>query len=582
MEALTNLNGMIDTTRGLNYPNNQNNAGEIKYPDELTFESAVELIRAVRNVPHWVYKAREEAKDLRALIDGTNFSTLLIHQIEKIESKSRAVARKKYVKDVRSLFKRVLSNRSNVFESDGGSEEVDISSEAIKKEFIYHMNHFKGGKSVKHYLSSTYLQLWDKDPNGVLFLEYRTGDKQDVYPTYKAIEDLRFYGASGQRIEVIVFEPRKLESGQLEWRVVDKNRDFRIMETADVFVENTELSFDHPFGVVPGLVISPEKQVGSEQRMSAIDSIIEDAKDYCQLKSVRTIYRYQKGAPIHWRVKSENRVNAGMNRTGNGDKQTDDLQGATDSQDVTDIVKVPPPMQDQPNYLPNIAGYISPDLEFLKHMDESLESSERSMLDTFWGTTNATIEGVEKTATQTNVDVQPITNVLDTIATTVEWVHNFFGNLVANFVYPTKNKDEKVFHISYGRRFIIESPDVVLQRYQEALKSSCPATVLDKMLEEWIVSKYKNDPYMQEFLLKKFTLEPYPHWDIQTVNTIFGVVEALTKAAFEEFWKQKADPKLTIDKLQEQLNKYTDEYINRKKVPAAGTNGGGPVPAGGV
>lgn len=558
---------MIDTTKGVNYPGKTSVEIEIKYPEELDFNSAVELIRAVRNIPPWVYKAREEAKELRALVDGTNFSTLLIHHIEKIESKDRAAARKKYVKDVRSLFKRVLSNRSNVFESDGGSEEIDISSETIRKDFIYHMNHFKGGKSVKHYLSSVYLQLWDKDPNGVLFLEYRTGDEQNIYPTYKSIDDVRFYAASGQSIEVIVFEPKKLPAGQLEWRVVDKNRDFRIIETSDVFVENMELSFDHPFGTVPGVVISPEKCIGSEKRVSAIDPIIEDAKDYCQLKSVRTIYRYQKGAPIHWRVKSENRANAGMNRTGNGEKQSNDLQGATDSQDVTDIVKVPPPMMDQPNYLPNIAGYISPDLEFLKYMDESLDSAERSMVDTFWGTTNATIEGIEKTATQTNVDVQPITNVLDTIATTVEWVHNFFGNMVANFVYPTKTKEEKVFHISYGRRFIIESPDVVLQRYQEALSAGCPSTVLDKMLEEWIVSKYKTDPYMQEFLLKKFTLEPYPHWDINTVFTIFGAKEALTKAAFESFWRLKADPKLTVDQLQEQLNTYTNEYISSKTVP---------------
>ena len=548
---------------------------------KLTFEEAVELIKKHQTVPKWIQDARTAAQELRALIDGDKFSELLINKIEKIESSSRAAARKKYVRDIRSLFERILSKRSNVFESSGGSEEVKITSEAQRQAFIDRMNNFKGNKSVKQYLSEVYLDLWDKDPNGLLFLEYKANDAGDgfkLYPTYKATKDLRFYQAEGQSVDVVVFEPipDKDNSGAKLWRLVDAYQDWCIRQNGESYTDVTEgphRTFEHPFGYVPAVVLSPHQVVGEELRLSGIHPVVEDAKDYCQLKSMETIYTYQKAAPIHWRLKAKNRVDTGLNKTGNGDSQTSDPQGLTETADVTDIVTLPIPGPNDPKIAPDIAGYISPDLDFLEYMDKRLLTQEQTMYDTIWGTTNVRQENTQqdRTATEVVVDVQPITNKLNETATVVEWVHNFIGLLVSNFTILTKtDKNEKVFHISYGRRFIIESPDVVLQRYQEARAKGDPSVVLDKLLEEFIVSKYKTDPYMQEVLLKKFVLEPYVHWDINTVNSIFGREEALRKVAFEAFWKEKADTTQDVDTIREHLNTYTDEYISSKPAPPVG------------
>jgi hypothetical protein len=130
-----------------------------------------------------------------------------------------------------------------------------------------------------------------------------------------------------------------------------------------------------------------------------------------------------------------------------------------------------------------------------------------------------------------------------------------------NFIDPVKDKDEVLYYKTYGRRYIIESPDVILEKYQEAKKTSDSNTVLDKLLEEYIMSKYKNDPIMQNIMLKKKELEPYVHMSLEQVNTMFGAEEAYKKELFNKFWA-KVDVYDTIDNMQTAFTEYS---VNNKK-----------------
>ncbi len=539
--------------------------------------TVLELLKKHLDRPEdWILEARKNHKELKALIDGEGFSELL-EKIEHIEGNQRALARKKYAKDIRDLFSRVMKKRENVFQANGGSVKLLIDNETLKEKFESYESNFKSNKSLYQYLNEFYFKLADTDPNGLVFLEYNSDSK--LYPTYKSINDIRYYKDDGQICEVVIFEPKLLDNASTrEFRIVDDLKEWFIVENSGVLVINQEKSFEHPFGKVPALILSEKEKVGTKIRLSYINDALELAKDYARDKSILNIYKFQNGFPLHWRYVSQC-------RSCNGSGKIQDLQnnvynscGSCDGKgyisrgDVTDMVTLPLPKEGQPNIAPNIAGFIAPDLETWRQYKDDLRDFETLIEDTIWGTDKTTQreKTQQKTATETFIDVQPISNSLNIYSQVIEYVHNTLANWVLNFIDPIKDKDERLFFISYGRRYIIEGADVVLEKYQKAKKEGDNNTILDKLLEEFILSKYKSDPYMQAINLKKIACEPYVHLSVKEVNDLYGVDESLKKVLFEKFW-QDVNTDLPKEEIINQFNIY---YTNERSKISTPTNKG--------
>lgn len=499
-----------------------------------------EFIKKHQQPQPWVTKAREYSQKLRALVEGKDFTTLLINEIEHIESTKRAAARKKYAKDIRSLFKRLTNTRSNVFQANGGSVEVKSLSDTLKEQINERLSKFKGQKSIHQYLSENLFQLADVDPNGLIYIEYRTenGEIVDIYPTYKSINDIRYYKADGQTVQVLLFEPKKIPNGLL-WRVVDANREWFVKQIGLVFEEETEMSFQHPFDDVPSVVLSERLETGSECRLSWLDVVIPDSEMYALKTSVRTIYEIQKGFPLHWKMSMKHRDEVGLNRTGRTKDASKDLKGVVEKSDVTDVTYVPQPREGSP-IIKDYAGYISPDIDYLEYSTTSIKELEEQMKDTLWGITREENKKGEETATGRYIDQQPVYNELNNLANIAEYVQNTLARFVVKALDRTKNTENKYTYVA-GRRFLIESVDTVLERYDKSRKENLPSAILDKLLEEWVLTKYKTDPSMQDQMMKKIRIEPYVHWDVMSVNTLFGAKEAYKKIAFNDWWKKDAD-----------------------------------------
>jgi hypothetical protein len=529
----------------------------------FTPEQALEKIKKYQTIPDWVHKARKRSDELKALVTGENFSDLLINQIEHIESSKRAAARRKYSKDIRDMFNRVFKKRYNVFEAVGGSEVVRIESQTLKATFEKIISNFKGQKSIEKYLSDTFFNLWDVDPNGVMFLEYKleNGKVIECYPTYKSIHDIRYYDTDGQELEYIIFEPKtyKLRTNTLAkiWRFVDSQNEYFFIQDGNSFKFFEEKSFQHPFKQVPGLVISDNVIVGSDIRTSMVDQVSELAKDYARDKSVLTIYKFQNGFPIHWRYEQKCRPCQGTGKTGAEQCKICNGKGILQKSDVTDVVSVTPPREGDPVLTPNVAGYVNPSIEVWKQYNDDLKQMELKIESTIWGTMEQAAQN--DTATGKFIDTQPITNELSKISSNVEFVHNFLAKMVLRLVTPI-DTDQVYYYKSYGRRYIIESPDVILNKYNESKYKGDPVTILDRLLNEFIVSKYKSDLYMQSVQLKKARLEPYIHQSVKDVFDMFGKVEAYKKSIFGDFW-ENADHFKPYEILLQEFNQYTEQEM---------------------
>lgn len=525
------------------------------------YEKAIKIIQENESLKTWVSEARERSKVLKALVNGKDYSDVLINEIEKLESKDRAKARKKYSKDVRDMFNRVFKNRYNVFEAVGGSEFIKSSSDNLKTGLEILLNSFKGNKSIEHYLSEYAFNLWDVEPNGLIFMEYITTPEKKIYPTFKSINDIRLYQSNGQILDFVLFEPKTIiESGKMYklWRYVDSNVDISIKQTETVYTPYPEKSFEHVFKQVPAVIISDQQEVGTELRISPVDQVSELAKDYCRDKSVLTIYKFLNGFPIHWKYVQQCRKCTGTGKTGNDKCTVCDGSGRLGRSDVTDVVQVTPPKGDDPVLAPDIAGYINPSIEVWDKYNEDQKRMEELIYHTVWGTIEAT--GKSETATGRFIDTQPVTNELSKYSRNIEFLHNQLVRFVIKFLTPAENAI--TYHKSYGKRFIIESPDTILEKYTTSKKNGDPSTILDRIMNEYIVSKYKSDPLMLSVQLKKMEVEPYVHWDLVTVSTTFGAEEAGKKIMFQEWWGT-ADYSMDVKQLKDEFEKYTKENKQR-------------------
>jgi len=509
---------------------------------------AIDFIKKHQKAPVWVDAARKNHKTLDALVTGKDFHKVLIEQIEKIESPDRAASRIKYSKDIRDMFDRVMQPRINVFTASGGSVHNDIKNKGQKEKFIKSLANFKGQKSIKKYLSEDFFRLGDVDPNGIIFLEYVKD--VDIWPTYKSIYDIRYYESNGQLLNVLLFEPKIITYEKLSimlWRLVDNKREWLIKQNGTEYTVVEEGTFEHPFGNVPATILSDIQEVGSEMRVSALFPIEELSKDYARDKSIKTIFKFQSGFPLFWRYFNQCRTCQGTGKTGENVCVACSGSGDLNKADVTDVIKIETPRDsDAAIIAPNIAGFISPDLDTWKQYDSELVNSEELIDSTMWGTKRVKQSGSE-TATGRFIDVQPVKNKLDIFADNAEWTENQLSLWTENWVAGMP-KDKNEYHISYGRNYIIESSDVLEDKYNKSRESGANSTVLDKLLDEWILSVYQNNPILLDQMQKKRLIEPYIHLSINQVSEIFGRKAANTIVMFVDFW-EAADKTKTAEML---------------------------------
>ena len=167
----------------------------------MTFKDdneAIEYIKKHQTVCKEFTEMREYSSTLKALVNGEDFIDELINKIENIESDLKALARKKYSRSIKDLFSRLFQPIDNIYYATGGVKDYDIKSETIKTNFLKQIANIRDNKTLSEWVQTYAIQLYNTDPNGVIFLEYKTDPFIDVYPTYKSSSKIRYYESKGQ------------------------------------------------------------------------------------------------------------------------------------------------------------------------------------------------------------------------------------------------------------------------------------------------------------------------------------------------------------------------------------------------
>jgi len=502
---------------------------------------AIEAIKKHEKLSTQFQKMRDDSKELKALVNGEGFTDELLDKIEFIESDLKAKARMKFSRNIKDTYARIFQPIDNIYYATGGVKEYEIENTDLKKTYLSKIASIRDGKSLSEWVQNKGVQILNTDPNALIFLEYTTKPKKDIYPTYKSINSIRYYESRGQAVEFVLFEPFTKDEKSY-YRIVDDVWDRTFQKEGNDFILQTELSFKHPFGQCPAIVGSNVSNVGESTKLPAIHNIVDLSKELARDQSILTLFKIFKGLPLFWKVVQMCGDCYGTGKTGETKCNTCDGHGKYKGKnDVTDVIEVPLPEGDEKLLTgENIGGYLSPELGTWTKLEETIAILEEKMYKSHWGTSfGMRVNGnVEKTATEVIFDKQPFENQLNKYADYVEYVEWKLSEWILNFYDTSKSdKNESKVTINLGRRYIIESYDVLLTRYELAVKAQSNNTILDKLFEEFLHSKFRNNPIDLRASLIKASIEPYLHTTLDKTLEIFGNEQAQRKVLFQKFWQ---------------------------------------------
>ena len=533
---------------------------------KFTDKEAIEIIKEHQSISVKAQLLRDQTKELYALINGDSFSEELVKRIEHIEGEKKAIARKKYSRDVQDLFERLFQPIENIFYATGGNKVYDIADKNIKKKFLKQIDNIKDSNTLSHWIQNVGIKLAHLDPNGLMFMEYTTSPREEIYPTYKSIYDIRYYESRGQLLEYVLFEPEddKENKGIKYWRFVDDVMDRVFIQDSDVFTLDKDHSFKHPFTEVPALINSNLVKIGGDYRISPINVILGLVKEYARDQSIKTIYKFLQGFPIHWRYVTECEECKGVGHTEKGTCGSCDGRGYLQKSDVTDMVTLPVPVEGQQT-LDRIGGFESPDLETWNQYNQEQQTLERIAIITFWGTPLNSLEtfGGRKTTTEVLFNKQPIENRLNKYADYCEFLEWKMSDWILRFIDRQYDKNEQKITINYGRNYVIEPSDTILARYEEAKGKQENDVILDNLFKQYLQATYRTNPIELSENILKSEVEPYLHQSLKDVLDVFGQEEAQRKVLFSKWWSTLKRSDLIKGK--EQLIAQYDMWFEQNK-----------------
>jgi len=238
---------------------------------------------------------------------------------------------------------------------------------------------------------------------------------------------------------------------------------------------------------------------------------------------------------------------------------------------VSDAKLLTYPTKDDVQIAPNVAGYVSPDKVFWEIATTDLSMIEDLMSYTAWAVNSGirtqgmqtNKQGETKTATQIVHDIQPQSDRLEVISDSAQLRHKF---IIDATIQISLNPNYRGASVQYGRRFMLEGPDVLFQKYSDAKLNGSAIAVLDDLLKEYQEAKYQHDPIRMAMQVKLSKVEPFVHMTAQQVQLL--PIDDRDKAAKFYFgdWLSLQNDAVILTLPVDLLRKDLYSFVNTKTI----------------
>lgn len=512
----------------------------------ITKDQVLDILKAPLNPE--ITAMRAEHKLLLMHIHGIGTSEW-ISQIEGLENATKIALRKKLARSNKDLFADILRPTDKIFNSQGGSKNYTFKSKESQEAFKQKLTTIVDGYSLTQWLQMFFVDKLVSDPNGLFFVEHKDSK---AYPTYKSTYTIRQYKTNGRGIEWVIFEPIECQQNERTFkkvRVYDGEYDYMYQWENGRLVLIDEETFPNPWGYVPAFTCSDIINPLTGLKKSTVNEQVELANEYLRESSIKTLFKYHHGFPFFWQYaptcqecKGSGYISAKVCPTCNGTKYA--LK-----KDVSDVTYLKQPeLPDSPTIAPNIAGYVVPPIESWTQMTEELKSMRDMIYFSHWGTV-INREDADKTAFEVALNTQPMQDRLNQYTNSLESSEKYFVDIIAEYDYQG---DYQGCSISYGKNYIIKSPNQYLTEYLEEKGKAASASILNSKLEMYYNALYANDEYNRVYHLKIMYVEPFVH---NSVSEVIG-------------WSIPDELKYPKMYFNDWISSTNDDDIIKKDIPA--------------
>lgn len=541
----------------------------------------------------WIDSAQVYTKKLLMHIKGIGLESY-IDKVDTYEKEDVLRIRKKYAVSNQAIFARIHRPVDKIFGAKGGSVYYNLG-ESQTQTFKEYLSNLVYGYSLKQWLEVFWLPAVAYDPMGLIFVEVDA--MGNAYPTYKSIMDVFEIKLTGRKIEYVIFKidqrinetANKGEANkEALYRIVDDISDRIVSVKEGGLTDVPDETYPNYFLKVPAMIISNIYDPVKGMFVSSDDDIIELADQFLREGSVKNIYKNYFGFPIAWGYQSACPECKG-NKVLNG-RPCDYCKGTgiKSRREPSEMIQLPvPDSKDQPLLAPNVAGYITPDVEGWDKMTAEMELLEDIMFETQWGTHQADDNAKAETATGRFIDTQPVNDRLNKFSDAEEGMEKFITDLIGTKMFGQSYKGASV---TAGRRYLIETPDEIWKKLTAARKDGAPTVTLYDLLNDYLQARYSANAMEMAKMMKLSKIEPLPFVKYEEFGRLqtFPDIILRQKFWFEKWVCSKTDPDILfgdLKKLQDEFAKYCldqdtilntqvqdNPQINGQPAPAATTD----------
>lgn len=513
-------------------------------------------------------------------VKGIGVDKFLVEKkMEAFERTAQLELRTRFAKpSTLPIYSKELATFYKALDSPGTSRYYNAGSAEADKAFKQYLEtDIGGGMNMRKWMHDMWCDRVNFDPMGVFLIDSPPG-KNAPYVVYKSINDIIDLQFTGNKIEYLITKERDriTETGTKKvYRYMDDERFVLIV------VDGETVSFEAPIkntiGYVPAMMLSTLHDVAGGrttyiwESMGLGDTHLVDS-------SVHEITKHRHGFPKEWQLEQACRKCNGTKKFYTGklteegvaisyDCDTCGGSGLAKSYDVSDII-IKPPASKTDGDVGEVGGFITPDIESVKHQLIELDRTERWIHMAIWSegevVTETTSTDTTKTATEVSLDAQAFYPKLNKFSNNAEAVEKFLTDTIGHFLYASYKQSV----INYGRKYFLRSEYQAEQDYNNAKKAGLSEEMLDSYLEELIYVKFGSDPVELKRQLTIKEVAPFVHMTVQQVKEA-GASQAdyMMKLYFSDYLKEleAKDPTLLLTtppmRIREQIAQLNDEKL---------------------
>lgn len=535
----------------------------------MTFSNYQEIYDMLELNPNKGLIATAVAKhnELNMHVNGVGVKEHLA-SLKDYETKLQTEVGQKIVESNKGVFNALLHPLNKVFSAKGGSGRYDLPNR-YNQEFKEKLKNVAHGMPIRKWLESKILNKYITDPNGVLFIEVGNNEAK---PTFKGITSIYDYSYIGQKVEYIVFNPEKIEgTDKVFFRVVDDSFDYYIeadsAKDKKTYKVNESKTFPVHFEACPARVVSDIFDDTNDTKSSFVSCSLEKANTFLYDNSVHAKHKLLFGFAKYWEY---GRDCVPCNGLGVVEKESNDGYlrcnhcngtGKRPFGDVSDKIVLDLPQSKDDIIMGKLSGFDTPDLKIWAQYKEDLKDHEKDLFRILWNI-NYISEQKTRTATESMLEIQPIDDKRHGVADNFESLEAFTADNLGYFYYEKQYKGSL---INYGRRYLNESPDALLEKLTNAIKSKLPVVIILNIAKEYTQALYANNETESAIQIKLLELEPFPFMEItEVVELNISEEEKKKKIFFQEWVRNKSETELLL-KDKPSLEADLQEFINKKE-----------------